>query len=110
MRNSPADCSSAAAATAAPITVICCDNLTNNGATVRGLVADFCELLPKAEGAALATWITENVTFPSTVVDRIVPATTSADLADVASVLGLDDAAAVVTEPFSQWVIEDTFR
>ena len=42
-------------------------------------------------------------------VDRIVPATTATDLAEVASVLGLDDAAAVVTEPFSQWVIEDTF-
>jgi len=94
---------------AAPVTVLCCDNLTNNGATVRRLVADFCELLPAAEGAALATWIGENVTFPSTVVDRIVPATTSADLADVATTLGLDDAAAVVTEPFSQWVIEDAF-
>jgi len=93
----------------APVTVICCDNLTNNGATLRGLVADFCELLPAAEGAALATWIADNVTFPSTVVDRIVPATTSADLAEVASVLKLDDVAAVVTEPFSQWVIEDAF-
>jgi fructuronate reductase len=93
----------------APITVLCCDNLTNNGATVRGLVADFCALLPAREGAALARWIADNVTFPSTVVDRIVPATTSADLADTGSVLGLDDAAAVVTEPFSQWVIEDAF-
>jgi fructuronate reductase len=93
----------------APVTVICCDNLATNGATLRELVADFCALLPAAEGAALATWIADNVTFPSTVVDRIVPATTSTDLAEVASVLGLDDAAAVVTEPYSQWVIEDAF-
>src|SRR5207237_513283 len=93
----------------ARITVISCDNLTNNGGTLRGLVADFCALLPKAEGVSLAAWISENVTFPSTVVDRIVPATAAADLADVARVLGLDDAAAVVTEPFSQWVVEDAF-
>jgi fructuronate reductase len=43
-------------------------------------------------------------------VDRIVPATTAADRAGVAALLGgLADEAAVMTEGFSQWVIKDRF-
>lgn len=95
-------------ASGAPMTVVSCDNLTNNGATLQGLVEQFCALLPAAE-RPLASWIAQYVTFPSTVVDRIVPATTAVDRGDVAAYLGLDDEAAVVTEPFSQWVIEDRF-
>ena len=94
---------------AGPLTVVCCDNLSSNGATLRGLVGDFCTLLPRAEQAALRSWIGESVTFPCTVVDRIVPATTAGDRRDVADYLGLDDEGAVVTEPFSQWVLEDNF-
>jgi fructuronate reductase len=92
-----------------PLTVVCCDNLTNNGATLRGLVDDFCSLLPRADQSALHSWIEDSVTFPSTVVDRIVPATTPADRSDVAEYLDLDDEGAVVAEPFSQWVVEDNF-
>jgi fructuronate reductase len=92
-----------------PLTVVCCDNLTSNGATLRGLVDDFCSMLAPADQPVLRSWIEEFVTFPSTVVDRIVPATTSADRRDVADYLGLDDEGAVVTEPFSQWVLEDNF-
>jgi fructuronate reductase len=94
---------------AGPLTVVCCDNLTSNGATLRGLVDDFCSLLPAADQPALRSWIAESVAFPSTVVDRITPATTAADRSDVASSLGLDDEGAVVAEPFSQWVLEDNF-
>jgi fructuronate reductase len=94
---------------AGPLTVVCCDNLTSNGATLRGLVDDFCSLLPGSDQSALRSWIEESVTFPSTVVDRITPATTPADRDDVANYLGLDDEGAVVTEPFSQWVLEDNF-
>ena len=49
------------------------------------------------------------MTFPSTMVDRMVPATTDGDLAAVEHELGLRDEAAVVAEPFMQWVIEDNF-
>ncbi|HTC71078.1 MAG TPA: mannitol dehydrogenase family protein, partial [Acidothermaceae bacterium] len=91
----------------APLTVVSCDNLTANGATLRGLVGDFCALLPHDEG--FVSWIAHSISFPSTVVDRIVPATTQVDRSDVARFLGLDDEGAVVTEPFSQWVIEDDF-
>ena len=89
------------AARTAPVTVLCCDNLPSNGATVRGLVEEF--------RAAAAARIGCEVTFPATMVDRITPATTPADLDTVERLLGVRDLGAVVTEPFSQWVIEDSF-
>jgi fructuronate reductase len=92
-----------------PLTVVCCDNLTSNGATLRGLVDDFCSLLPVGDQPVLRSWIDDFVTFPSTVVDRITPATTRADRSEVGDYLGLDDEGAVITEPFSQWVLEDSF-
>jgi len=104
------------AAGAGPLTVVCCDNLPSNGPTVRGLVLDFARAWARARAragaggsAALADWIGERIAFPATMVDRIAPATTDADLADVAALLGERDLAAVVAEPFTQWVIEDSF-
>ncbi|GAB3846693.1 mannitol dehydrogenase family protein [Dactylosporangium cerinum] len=94
-------------ADAGPISVLSCDNLTANGATLRGRVAEHCAGLP--DGDRLLDWIGTSVAFPSCVVDRIVPATTAADRAVVTAALGVCDEGAVVAEPFSQWVIEDTF-
>lgn len=93
------------AAGVAPFTVLCCDNLPQNGKVVRGIVLDFAARLDRS----LATWIAEEVPFPCTMVDRIVPATTDADRDAVAALIGCRDDAAVVTEPFRQWVIEDDF-
>ena len=90
---------------AGPVTVLCCDNLPHNGKTVAALVAAFASL----RDDKLASWIAANVAFPSTMVDRIVPATAEADLAAAAAALGLRDEAPVSAEPFKQWVIEDTF-
>ena len=86
-------------------TVVCCDNLPHNGALVRRLVGAFAQ----ARDPALARWIEDKASFPSTMVDRIVPATTDADIAENDAVLGLHDAAPVVHEPFRQWAIEDDF-
>jgi fructuronate reductase len=88
-----------------PLTVLCCDNLPHNGALLRGLALAYGE----ARDPALARWIAERVRFPSTMVDRIVPATTAADVAENDAALGLHDAAPVIHEPFKQWVIEDDF-
>ena len=88
-----------------PLTIVCCDNLTQNGAFVAGIVVAFANL----RDAELAEWIGREIAFPSTMVDRIVPATTVADIADNDAALGLADAACVVHEPFAQWVIEDRF-
>ncbi|MGY2048750.1 mannitol dehydrogenase family protein [Methylobacterium sp. JK268] len=89
----------------APFTVLCCDNLPGNGALLAGLVRDFAALTDDA----LAGWIEAAVPFPSTMVDRIVPALAEADHAAAARVTGLHDAAPVRHEPFRQWVIEDRF-
>lgn len=93
------------AAGIAPFTVLACDNLPANGHTLRGLVVRFAELIDRDFGK----WVADEVRFPSTMVDRIVPATTDADRASVAAALGLEDAWPIVTEPFTQWVVEDDF-
>ncbi len=94
---------------AGPVTVVSCDNLPGNGELTGTLVRNFAEALPARESDDLLVWIAANVAFPSTMVDRMVPATTDADLAAVERELGLRDEAAVVAEPFKQWVIEDNF-
>ncbi len=88
-----------------PFTVLCCDNLPANGKTVRRVVTRFAQL----RDPDLGRFVGNEVAFPSTMVDRIVPATTDADRALVTERLGLTDAWPVSTEPFSQWVIEDNF-
>lgn len=88
-----------------PLTVLCCDNLPDNGATLRQLLLRFAALADPG----LGDWIAAHTGFPSTMVDRIVPATTDADVADVAARLGVIDRATVKTEKFSQWVIENRF-
>ncbi|HET6259781.1 MAG TPA: mannitol dehydrogenase family protein, partial [Pseudonocardia sp.] len=93
----------------APLTVVSCDNLVANGAVVRALVADFCGALPGAEGEPLWDWVTSSVSFPSSMVDRIVPATTDDDREQARRLLGVRDDGLVVAEPFRQWVIEDDF-
>lgn len=96
-------------AEAGPVTVLSCDNLPENGQVVQGLLADFCQALPPREGEQTAAWIAEHVSCPSSMVDRIVPATSSRDRAEATALLGVRDEALVVTEPFRQWVIEDRF-
>lgn len=88
-----------------PFTILSCDNLPSNGALVRRLVLEFAEIRdPK-----LALWIKVEACFPSTMVDRITPATTPKDIAHLADDIGYYDPACVQHESFRQWVIEDTF-
>ncbi|MBN8992973.1 MAG: mannitol dehydrogenase family protein [Rhizobiales bacterium] len=93
------------AAGVAPFTVLSCDNLSANGRTVKRILTQFAEL----RSTELAKWIADKVACPSTMVDRIVPETTDADRAAVTTELGLTDAWPVVTEPFTQWIVEDDF-
>ncbi|MBV9112940.1 MAG: mannitol dehydrogenase family protein [Hyphomicrobiales bacterium] len=88
-----------------PFTLVSCDNLPANGQTLRRVVTRHASLLDPELGAFIAG----EVAFPSTMVDRIVPATTDADRAAISQRVGLSDAWPVVTEPFTQWVIEDNF-
>lgn len=88
-----------------PFTVLTCDNLPENGKLVRGIVLELAQLIDPD----LSQWISEKGRFPSTMVDRITPATTTQDIAEVAKLTGKQDAAPVMHEPFAQWVVEDDF-
>jgi fructuronate reductase len=88
-----------------PVTLLSLDNLPHNGRTLQGLVLAFARRVD----AALADWIETRCTFPSSMVDRIVPATTDADREQVAAELGHRDAWPVPAEPYIDWVVEDRF-
>lgn len=89
-----------------PFTVLSCDNLPDNGPLLRTAVIDFAT---RAHGPELADRIAREVAFPATMVDRITPQPTEQTRTDAALAIGCEDAAAVETETFSQWVIEDHF-
>lgn len=93
------------AAGLSPFTILCCDNLPENGHVVRGVVLDLARLIDPQ----LADWIAAEAAFPSTMVDRIVPATAAADLDRLEALTGNRDEAPVMHEPFRQWVVEDSF-
>jgi fructuronate reductase len=94
---------------AAPVTVVSCDNMMDNGAVLRAAVREFVAASGMPDRQAVLDRMGTAVAFPSTVVDRIVPATTEADLDCAAGALGLRDAAAVTAEPYRSWVLEDAF-
>ncbi|EOU9559230.1 mannitol dehydrogenase family protein [Cronobacter dublinensis] len=85
--------------------VMSCDNMPENGHVARNVVTAYA----RAVNAQLAAWIEAHVTFPSTMVDRIVPAVTPQTLDKIAELTGVRDPAGVACEPFRQWVIEDNF-
>ena len=86
-------------------TVMSCDNVRENGHVAKVAVLG----LAQARDPQLAAWIEENVTFPCTMVDRIVPAATPETIQEIADQLGVYDPCAIACEPFRQWVIEDNF-
>jgi len=91
---------------AGPITFVPCDNVVSSGAMVRTVVTQMAEMVDPT----LKDWIEANVGFVSTMVDRITPNPTPADFERVAELTGYADPAAVVTEPFTEWVLEGQFR
>ncbi len=88
-----------------PFTVMSCDNLQGNGHVTERVLTGYAEL----RSPALARWIRDHVAFPNSMVDRITPATTEADIDELSAIHGYRDRWPVVTEPFKQWVIEDIF-
>ncbi len=91
------------AAGIAPFVAVCCDNLADNGATLRRAVLDFSERLDPD----LSRWIEDTVSFPRTMIDSITPATDDALRARVGEATGVEDAWPIQREAFTQWVIED---
>ena len=88
-----------------PFSVLSCDNLPDNGSLTQQAVIQLAE----RNSSELAQWISREVCFPSSVVDRIVPAMTPEKLDKVQADLGILDHCAVTTESYRQWIIEDRF-
>ncbi|WP_433679113.1 mannitol dehydrogenase family protein [Nocardia sp. CA-119907] len=89
----------------APFTVLSCDNIEGNGHVARRTFAAFARL----RDPALGDWVEHTVRFPNSMVDRITPVTPPGTSAELARRYGVTDRWPVVTEPFTQWVIEDSF-
>ena len=87
-----------------PYLVVCCDNLSNNGSTLRRAVLAFATRRDRS----LADWIEERTHFPRTMVDSITPATDAALRSRVEQTIGLQDAWPIQRERFVQWVVEET--
>jgi mannitol 2-dehydrogenase len=89
----------------APFTIMSCDNLPGNGQLSKTVFTAFARL----RDPELASWVERETRFPDSMVDRITPATTDADRAEIRDRFGIDDQWPVVCEPFTQWVLQDTF-
>lgn len=86
-------------------TVLSCDNIQGNGDIARQTFTRFAEL----KDPGLAAWMWEHTRFPNSMVDRITPATAPELLSEVTERTGIADRWPVVAEPFTQWVLEDSF-
>ncbi|ABG42151.1 Mannitol dehydrogenase rossman-like protein [Paraglaciecola sp. T6c] len=88
-----------------PITLLCCDNMNAGGERLR----DGVHMLLAKHSPETVSWVNENVAFSASMVDRVTPATDELLKTEVAQELGVQDAAPVAAEPFTQWIIEDNF-
>lgn len=86
-------------------TILICDNIEHNGDMARKMLLTFA----KAQDADLAKWIAKKVCFPNSMVDRITPVTTKADIEFLEQTYNVKDEWPVTCEPYIQWVIEDKF-
>ncbi|RKF17949.1 mannitol dehydrogenase family protein [Alginatibacterium sediminis] len=88
-----------------PISIMSCDNIPENGDLTRLAVTNFA----RAIDSELADWIDAKVSFPNTMVDRIVPAMTDESFTQIESLISMPDPCGVISEDFRQWVVEDNF-
>jgi mannitol 2-dehydrogenase len=88
-----------------PLTILSCDNLPGNGKVARGAITQ----VAGARSDDLVRYLETSCTFPNSMVDRITPQTTDADRAWLQEAFGVEDGWPVVSEPFRQWVLEDSF-
>lgn len=93
-------------ASGAPITVLCCDNIRQNGKMLRNNLGAY---LSHTKQADLAAWVKDNVTFPCSMVDRITPRSAPEMQATIDAQLGKQPVQSIMAEAFLQWVLEDNF-
>lgn len=87
------------------IAIVSCDNMPSNGALLKIAMSD----LFASFGQESVDWLNEKVSFVSTSIDRITPKTIDEDLELVKKATGWEDNSPVVTEPFSDWVLQGEF-
>ena len=88
-----------------PFTVLSCDNLETNGEVARRMISAYASMRDQA----LGEWVSSEVAFPNSMVDRITPSTSDDDRAVLTSRFGVEDQWPVASERFTQWVVEDNF-
>ena len=88
-----------------PFTILSCDNIQHNGDVTRNMFLEFS----KKSDVEFASWMEDTVCFPNTMVDRITPVTTAADITYLVDTYHVEDEWPVTCEPFIQWVVEDHF-
>jgi fructuronate reductase len=93
------------AADGGPVTLLSCDNLPGNSSVAARVTLDFAA----AADPGVAEWMAGSVHVADTLVDRITPATTNSDVALVQRLTGRADSSPVVTEPYTEWVLTDSF-
>ncbi len=86
-----------------PPQIISCDNLAENGNILKHLMFEFSQKLD----TQFADWLNKCVQFPCTMVDRITPKVTAEDVLRINQHLSQKDDYPIITEPFSQWVIDN---
>lgn len=86
-----------------PVTIMSCDNVPENGHLLQTCILQFC----KKKYPQIVPWIESSVAFPCTMVDRITPGTTKADIEEIERKFGIEDSIPVHCEDFIQWIIED---
>jgi fructuronate reductase len=93
------------AADAGKLTFVPCDNVVDNGPMTKRVIADLIAVVDPS----LQAWVDANVGYVTTMVDRITPRPTPADVVAAEKLTGVADEAVVVTEPFTEWVLEGEF-
>lgn len=94
-----------------PLAVVSCDNMNENGVLLGRMVTQFVqeESSAQSETDELLRWLAASVTFPSTMVDRIVPGTEDLHRRMSLELTGRADRVPVAAEPFTMWVLQDQF-
>lgn len=91
-----------------PLTILSCDNLSSNGDKTKRVIIEFAQALTSLPEGFL-NYLTAKITYPNSMVDRIVPNTEAHHLLMAQQRLGVIDSSPVPAEAFTMWVLEDNF-
>ncbi len=95
-----------AAETGDPLTLMCCDNIRDNGHVLKNALLSFIVASGQSE---LEEWVRRNVTFPCSMVDRITPRSTDGLAHEIEALFPRSAASPIHAEKFSQWVLQNDF-